>query len=32
MDTLTFALSVFWVPVAFGLAGLGLYAMARRDI
>lgn len=32
MNTVVFALSVFWIPVAFGLAGLALYAMGRRDI
>lgn len=29
---LAFALSVFFIPVAFGLAGLGLYAMGRKGI
>jgi len=32
MSTLLFAASVFWIPVAFGLAGLGLYAMGKRGI
>jgi len=32
MNELAFAVAVFWVPIAFGLAGLGLYAMGRKGI